>query len=98
MIEAFFGLKTKIYSVLVAENNDHKKAKGVNRNVAVIITHNGHNHVLFNNRCLRSSSKNNQEQQLFLKALIKKDGNMEKCQKIKNAVHYLLSKLIIKLG
>ena len=46
MIEAF----------LVAENNDHKKAKGVNRNVAVIITHNGYKHVLLNNKCLRSSS------------------------------------------
>ena len=37
-IKEFVGLKPKMYSLLV-ENNSHKKAKGVNRNVvATIIT------------------------------------------------------------
>ena len=34
MIEEFVGLKPKIYSFLVDENSEHKKAKSVNKNVA----------------------------------------------------------------
>ena len=33
-IEEFVGLKPKIYSFLVDENSEHKKAKSVNKNVA----------------------------------------------------------------
>ena len=39
-IEEFFGLKPKIYSYLVDDNSDHKKAKGVNKNVVATILHN----------------------------------------------------------
>ena len=39
-IVGFVGLKPKMYSFLVDDNNEHKKAKGVNRNVAVTISHN----------------------------------------------------------
>ena len=38
-IEEFVGLRPKIYSFLV-DNSEHKKAKGVNKNVVVTISHN----------------------------------------------------------
>ena len=38
-IEEFVGLKAKIYSFLV-DNNEHKKVKGVNKNVVATISHN----------------------------------------------------------
>ena len=39
-IEEFVGLKVKMYLFLVEKNSEHKKAKGVNRNVAGTIRHN----------------------------------------------------------
>ena len=39
-IEEFVGLKVKMYLFLVEKNSEHKKAKGVNRNVAATIRHN----------------------------------------------------------
>ena len=39
VIEEFVGLKSKMYSVLV-DDSEHKKAKGVNKNVVVTIRHN----------------------------------------------------------
>ena len=53
-IEKFVRLKPKIYSFLV-DNSEHKKAKGVNRNVVATISHNEYKDVLFNNKCLRHS-------------------------------------------
>ena len=38
-IEEFFGLKTKMYSFSV-NNNEYKKAKGVNKIVVATISHN----------------------------------------------------------
>ena len=40
VIDEFFGLKPKMYSLLVDDNSMHKKAKGFNENVVVIIIHN----------------------------------------------------------
>ena len=39
-IEEFVGLKPKIYLFLVDDSNEHKKAKGVNKNDVVTINHN----------------------------------------------------------
>ena len=36
-IKEFVGLKPKMYSYLVNDNGEHKEAKGVNRNVVVIM-------------------------------------------------------------
>ena len=36
-------------------NSEHKKAKGVNRNVVATISHNKSKDVLLNNKCLRHS-------------------------------------------
>ena len=54
-IEEFVGLKPKMNSYLVNENSQHKKAKGVNKNVAVTINHNGYKAVLLNKKRLTRS-------------------------------------------
>ena len=54
-IEEFSGLKPKMYLFLVDDNGEHKKAKGVNRNVVAIISHNKYKDVLLNYKCLRYS-------------------------------------------
>ena len=54
-IEEFVGLKSKMYSYLVNDNSEHKKAKGVDRNVFVTIIHNEYKDVLLNKKCFRHS-------------------------------------------
>ena len=53
-IEEFVGLKPKMYLFLV-DNSEHKKAKGVNRNVVATISHNKYKYVLLNNKSIRHS-------------------------------------------
>ena len=53
-IEEFIGLKPKIYSLLV-DNSEHKKAKGVNKNVVSTINHTEYKDFLLNNNCIRHS-------------------------------------------
>ena len=38
--EEFAGLKPQMYSYLVNDNSEHKKVKGVNKNVVATISHN----------------------------------------------------------
>ena len=54
-IKKFVELKLKMYSFLVVNNSEHKKAIGVNRNVVATISHNEYKDVLLNNKCLRHS-------------------------------------------
>ena len=54
-VTEFLGLKTKIYSFLVEDNNEYRKAKGVNRNVVTTISPNEYKGVLLNNKCIRNS-------------------------------------------
>ena len=42
-----------MYSFLVDDNSQHKKANGVNRNVVATITHNEYTDILLNKKCLR---------------------------------------------
>ena len=42
-------------SYLVDDNSEHKKVKGVNRNVVATISHNEYKDVLLNKKCLRHS-------------------------------------------
>ena len=51
--EEFVGLKQKMF--LVGDNNEHKKSKRVNKNVAATISHNKHKDVLLNKKWLRHS-------------------------------------------
>ena len=53
-LEEFVGLKPKIYSLLV-DNSEHKKVKGVNKNVVAVISHNDYKDVLLNKKCIRHS-------------------------------------------
>ena len=55
-IKEFVGLKPKMYSFLV-DNNNHKKVKGVNENVVQTIPHNEYKGILLNKKCLRHSMK-----------------------------------------
>ena len=41
-----------MYSNLVEDNSEHKKAKSVNKNVVTTISHNEHKDVLLNKKCL----------------------------------------------
>ena len=52
VIEEFLGLKA-LY--LVNYNSEHKKAKGVNRNVIATVSHNEYKDVLLKKKCLRHS-------------------------------------------
>ena len=54
-IEEFVGLKPKMYSFLVDDNSEHKKAKGVNRNAVATISHSEYKNVLLNKKCFRHS-------------------------------------------
>ena len=47
-IKEFVGLKPKIYSYLLDDNSEHKKAKGLNKNVVATISHNEYKDVLLN--------------------------------------------------
>ena len=53
-IEEFVGLKPKMYSFLV-DNNEQRKAKDVNKNFVATITHNKYKDVLLNNKCEKHS-------------------------------------------
>ena len=54
-IEEFVRLRPKMCSYLVNGNSEHKKAKGVNRNVVEAITHNENKDVLLNKKRFRHS-------------------------------------------
>ena len=49
------GLNPQIYSYLVDDNSEHKKGKGVNKNVVATIRHNKPKDVLLNKKCFRHS-------------------------------------------
>ena len=52
--EQFAGLKRKTHSFLV-DNNDHKKAKHVNKNVVETMSHYEYKDALLNKKCIRHS-------------------------------------------
>ena len=54
-IEEFLGLKPKMYFFLVNDSSEHKKAKGVNKNIVATLRLNDYKGVLLNNKCLRHS-------------------------------------------
>ena len=55
VIEEFVGLKPKMYSYLVDEISEHRKAKGVSKNVVVAISNDKNKDVLLNKKYLRHS-------------------------------------------
>ena len=64
-IKECVGLKPQMYSFLVNDSSEQKKAKAVNKNVVTTISHDECKDVLLNIKCLRHSmnriqSKNHQ--------------------------------------
>ena len=55
MIEEFVKLKPKMYQYLVDDNSEHKKAKGINKNVVATKSHNEYKDFLLNKKCLKHS-------------------------------------------
>ena len=53
--EQFGKLKPKMYWSLVDDSSGNKKAKGVNKNVVVTISHSEYKDVFLNKKCLRHS-------------------------------------------
>ena len=54
-IEDFVRSKPKMYSILVEDNSEYKKAKGLKWNVASTISHKKYKDVLLNNKCITHS-------------------------------------------
>ena len=52
-IEEFVRLRPKMYSFFLENNKEHKKEKGMNKNVVATMRHNKYLHVLLNNKCKR---------------------------------------------
>ena len=50
IISEFVGLKSKMYSLTGVDNEESKKAKGINKNVVKNIRHEEHIDVLFNKK------------------------------------------------
>ena len=57
IITQFVGLKSKMYSFIAADNEEVKKAKGVNKNVVKKIRHKEFANVLFNKKMIRNNMK-----------------------------------------
>ena len=53
VIEELVRLKTKIYSYLEDDHSEHKKTKGINKNIVATISHNKNEDFLLNKKCLR---------------------------------------------
>ena len=54
-IKEFVGLKPKMYSYLVDDNSEHKKAKGIDKNIVATISYNKYKDVLLNKKHLKHS-------------------------------------------
>ena len=52
-IKRFIGMKLKMYSFLVYDSIEQKKAKSVNKNILATISHSKYKGVLLNQKCLR---------------------------------------------
>ena len=50
VVEEFAGLKSKMYSYLLDDNREHKKAKGVNKNIVAAISQKEYKDVLYNEK------------------------------------------------
>ena len=84
-IEGFVGLEPKMYSYLVNDNSEHKKAKDVNRNVVATISHNEYKNVLLNKKCLRHS----------INMVQSKDNKIETYEIYKISLSYFHDKICI---
>ena len=68
-IDEFLRLQPQMYSFLV-DNSEHKKAKGLNKNVVATIIHNEYKDILLNNKCIRHS----------MNRILSKDHRISTCE------------------
>ena len=54
-IEECIGLNPTMHSYLVDDNSEHKKVKGINKDVVATISHNEYKDALLNKKCMRHS-------------------------------------------
>ena len=54
-VKEMFRLKPEMYSFSVEGSIEHRKAKGINKNVVATISHDEYKDLLLNNKCLRYS-------------------------------------------
>ena len=54
-IKEIFGLKPEMYSFLVDDSSEHRKAKGVNKNVVATVSHDEYKNFLLSHKCSRYS-------------------------------------------
>ena len=54
-IKELVGLKPEMYSYIADDNSEHKKAKGVIKNLVATISHNKYKDILLNKKLLRHS-------------------------------------------
>ena len=57
IVREFIGLRSKMYSLIYVDNEENKKAKGVNKNVVKNIRHKEYVDVLFNIKMIRDKMK-----------------------------------------
>ena len=57
IISEFVGLKSKMFSLTDVDNEENKKAKGINKNVVKNIRHKEYIYVLFNKKIIRDKMK-----------------------------------------
>ena len=69
IISEFVGLKSKMYSLIDVDNDENKKAKGVNKK----IRHKEYNDVLFNKKIVRDKMKR-------IQSKLHKIGTYEVCK------------------
>ena len=55
VVEEFVELKPNLYSFLIDDSSEHKKAKDVKKNVVARKSYSEYKDVLLNNKCLRRS-------------------------------------------
>ena len=72
-ISDFVGLKSKMYSLIDADNKKNEKAKGVNKNTAKKIGHKKYVDVLFNKKIIRDKMKR-------IQSKLHKIGTYEVCK------------------
>ena len=63
--QEFVGLKPNMYSYLVNDNSEYRRAKGMNKNVVATISHNKSKDVLLNQKCLRRTTNRIQSKDLM---------------------------------
>ena len=65
------NINLKLNHNLIIDNNEHKQAKGMNKNVVATISHNEYKDVLLNNKCIRHSMNRTQRKDQCLALMTK---------------------------